>query len=211
MSYIYVITNDINDKKYVGKTNCSIEKRFQEHIWDSRRERCEKRPLYNAMNKYGVEHFSIKQLEKCSPEEAATKEIYWIGKLNTYENGYNATLGGDSKQYYNYDEIINKYLELKNQKETAKYFNCDIDTVLRACRAKNIETIPSQEVNKSQFGKKVFLIEKELTFDTIREAARFLQDNNITYNKSIGSIAKNISHVCTGERQSAYKLHWKFI
>ena len=76
MSFIYVITNDINNKQYVGKTNTSIEKRFKEHINDSKKERCEKRPLYNAMKKYGIEHFSVKEIEECSAEEASTKEIY---------------------------------------------------------------------------------------------------------------------------------------
>ena len=55
MSYIYKITNDVNGKIYVGKTNYTIEKRFEEHIKDYQRKRCEKRPLYEAMNKYGVD------------------------------------------------------------------------------------------------------------------------------------------------------------
>ena len=76
MAYIYVITNKINGKQYVGKTNGIIEKRFQEHISDSKRKRCEKRPLYNAMNKYGIENFEIKILEECSAEESSEKEIY---------------------------------------------------------------------------------------------------------------------------------------
>ena len=59
MAFIYVITNDVNGKQYVGKTNFSLERRFREHIADSKRERCNKRPLYSAMNKYGVEHFHI--------------------------------------------------------------------------------------------------------------------------------------------------------
>lgn len=41
MAYIYVITNSVNGKQYVGKTNGSIEKRFKEHISDSKKERCE--------------------------------------------------------------------------------------------------------------------------------------------------------------------------
>ena len=59
MSYIYKITNDINNKVYVGKTNLTIEKRFREHCTDSKKFTIEKRPLYNAMNKYGIEHFHI--------------------------------------------------------------------------------------------------------------------------------------------------------
>ena len=49
MSYIYKITNDINDKVYVGKTNFSIQKRFEEHCKDAFKPRTEKRPLYMAM------------------------------------------------------------------------------------------------------------------------------------------------------------------
>lgn len=35
MSYIYKITNKINKKLYIGKTEFSIEKRFKEHCADA--------------------------------------------------------------------------------------------------------------------------------------------------------------------------------
>lgn len=43
----------------VGKTTTSIEERWKEHCNDCKKERCEKRPLYDAMNKYGVENFIV--------------------------------------------------------------------------------------------------------------------------------------------------------
>ena len=35
MGYIYLITNMINSKKYIGKTSLTIDERFKEHCKDS--------------------------------------------------------------------------------------------------------------------------------------------------------------------------------
>ena len=72
MGYIYKITNDINDKIYIGKTEFNIEKRFQEHIKDSEK-LYKNRPLYNAMNKYGIEHFKIELIEETNNTEEREK------------------------------------------------------------------------------------------------------------------------------------------
>ena len=102
MAYIYQIQNDVNNKIYIGKTEFSIEKRFKEHCQDAFRERLEQRPLYAAIRKYGIEHFSISLIEETDfPEE---REIYWIEKLGTFKHGYNATRGGDGRKYLDYEE-----------------------------------------------------------------------------------------------------------
>ena len=85
MSYIYKITNDVNNKVYIGKTDRDIQQRFAEHIYDSGRKDYGNRPLLDAINKYGAKHFSIEQIEECSKEEAADREIYWIKFFNSYE------------------------------------------------------------------------------------------------------------------------------
>lgn len=54
-----------------------------------------RKPLYLAMRKYGRENFSFTILEECELELLKEREIYWIEKLKTYDNGYNATRGGD--------------------------------------------------------------------------------------------------------------------
>ena len=43
-------------------------------------------------------------------EELKKKEKYWIAYYNSYEKGYNSTLGGDGQCKYNYDDIVNYYL-----------------------------------------------------------------------------------------------------
>ena len=75
MPYIYKIINDINNKIYIGKTTGTVEKRFQEHIKDSKKY-YKNRPLYNAMNKYGIEHFKIEPIEKCNLDILSEREKY---------------------------------------------------------------------------------------------------------------------------------------
>lgn len=81
MSYIYCITNHVNGKKYIGKTTSSVSKRWKEHCRDYKKERCKDRPLYRAMNKYGIDSFSIEMLEECSSKESSGRETYWINEF----------------------------------------------------------------------------------------------------------------------------------
>lgn len=93
MAFIYKIVNDINNKVYIGKTEESVEKRFKEHCQARCQSQVNSRPLYSAMNKYGVNHFRVEQIEETdSPEE---REQYWIKEYDSYgSSGYNATKGG---------------------------------------------------------------------------------------------------------------------
>ena len=130
MAYIYQITNNINGKIYVGKTlKNNIQERWKEHLRDYKKSKYEKRPLYNAINKYGPENFSIKELEECSAAEASEKEIYWIEKLSSFKYGYNATKGGDGKIKYDHQKILEALRINPRPIEIAKLFNCSCDLV----------------------------------------------------------------------------------
>ena len=219
MAYIYKIINNINQKIYIGKTSSTIEKRFREHCNDSKKERCEKRPLYDAMNKYGIENFAIEKVEEVENDEIASeREIYWINKLRTYIgfndcNGYNATLGGDSKRIYDYQIIAKKYLELKNQKETAKYFQCDVETVKKACQENNIEIISSQQVAKDAQKKCVKMYDLENNFiqefETMKDAAIWVIENKLTTSNKIDEVRSSIRKACNGQYKKAFNHIWK--
>lgn len=93
MGAIYVITNHINNKQYVGQTSRTIEKRYKEHLYAA----CMESPamaIDKAIKKYGKDNFSISQLEECDNSQLDEKEIYWINELDTYHLGYNMTRGG---------------------------------------------------------------------------------------------------------------------
>ena len=87
MGYIYQIVNDINEKVYVGKTELTIEKRWKQHLRDSKKENIKNRPLYKAINKYGEEHFHISILEECNTKDLSEREIYWVDKLEAFTKG----------------------------------------------------------------------------------------------------------------------------
>ena len=215
MAYIYKITNSINHKAYVGKTEGSPEKRFQEHCSDAFRSGKEKRPLYAAMRKYGIENFSIETIEETdNPEE---REIFWIEQLQTYKNGYNATLGGDGRKYIDYDKVVALYLEYQNCKTVAKIMNIGSDTVSNILHSRKIEVIPSQEVTKEANKKFVAMFENPqsfeplFVFDSYNEAARYIAEKGFSSTQELRGIAVHIRDACIGRRKTAYKFFWKIL
>lgn len=187
MPYIYCITNDINGKQYVGKTSLkSIEERFDQHIKDSKRVYPEKRALYEAMLKYGYEHFSISLLEEVDTEiKACEREKYWINKLNTFHYGYNMTYGGDGKRLYDYKELAEAYKKYKSVKQVAKMFNCDEKPIRLACAENNVEIIIAPNKRKVQ---RINLQTNEIkVYESITEAAKDIP------NKEPETARKNIS------------------
>lgn len=64
------------------------------------------RKLYNAIRKYGKEHFFIELVEDNIPiSQLNEKEIYYIEQYNSFEQGYNSNYGGDSKNIYKDEDI----------------------------------------------------------------------------------------------------------
>jgi group I intron endonuclease len=111
---IYLSTNKINNKKYVGYTTLALEKRIKTHIYKSRSKSQYFYLFKNALRKYGPESFSWEILEYCnSIEECCKKEKYYIKTLNTISpNGYNLTEGGNGGvQSYEVKEKISNSLK----------------------------------------------------------------------------------------------------
>ena len=99
MGLIYCISNDINNKKYIGQTTQTLEKRWKEHCQSIYNHKTEKRPLYSAMLKYGIEHFMINVIEdNIDNSILSEREQYWIKYYDSFKNGYNATIGGDGRR-----------------------------------------------------------------------------------------------------------------
>lgn len=205
---IYKITNDINEKVYVGKTLHPIEKRFQEHLRDSQREGFDRRPLYKAIRKYGQEHFKCDLIEQVEISDLSDRETYWIKFFNSYSNGYNATLGGDGKILYNYDDLLDDFLSGSLVKEVAEHFGCDLGTVEKVLDLANINHFQNAHERCSK-KLRCFKNNEEHFFSSRSEAAQWLMDNGLAKAADKNSVAAAIGRAANGLRKTAYKYEWE--
>lgn len=90
--YIYKITNQLNNKCYIGQTT-DYKRRFQEHKNLGYGVE-ENKLLYYAIKKYGIENFSFEVIED-KTSKYNEREKYWIQYYDSFENGYNMTEGGE--------------------------------------------------------------------------------------------------------------------
>lgn len=96
MYVIYLHTNKITVKSYIGYTQYSMEKRFRNHC--AYAQRGSNYLFHKAIRKYGEDIWESYILEHASTLlEAKTAEIKHIADRKTYDrnNGYNMTAGGE--------------------------------------------------------------------------------------------------------------------
>jgi group I intron endonuclease len=109
ISDLYLITNLLNGKKYIGQTKSMISGRIygMKQRWNSHKNKAinnKKRGctyLYSAIRKYGVNNFSIELILMCTEDLIDNLEIEYIQQFSTlYPNGYNIERGGRKIKYY---------------------------------------------------------------------------------------------------------------
>lgn len=213
MPYIYKITNKSNEKSYIGMTLRTIQKRWSEHLEDSKKETKQHRPLYSAIKKYGEENFIIEEIEECFDEKIiAEREKYWIEYFGTFKNGYNATIGGDGKPYIDYDLVVLNYNELKSCKKVAELMNILPDTVSAILKVRNVSKVSKSE-NQKDYKKsvKMFSLNNEFinSFESLKAASNYLIENKLT-NCKVTTGAYHISEVCNKKRKTFAKFIWRF-
>ena len=201
--HIYVITNLINGKQYVGQTSRSIETRYYEHCYDNRSTSA----IHAAIVKYGVKNFKVEELEEVDITEMDSREQFWIAKLDTFKNGYNKNIGGNQScsDYKNIKIIENGFLfdsceylgrELSRVTDWSEKFLIDkirsvVDTektffgyhikYTTAYKEELTDILDlenwAKSLNIQYQGKRIYCKELDREFDTTGEAAKFLLEN----------------------------------
>lgn len=101
MGYIYKVTNIINNKIYIGQTIKSVTTRWKEHCQRSlKNSKCH---FHLAIKKYGIKNFLVEELIKVNATTTSELkfkldllERSYIHFYNSYNSGYNSTIGGDN-------------------------------------------------------------------------------------------------------------------
>lgn len=121
MGYIYLITNMVNQKQYIGQTTkIRPTDRFSQHKYLARHPEQEKHCsiLHDAMRKYGIDNFSFDILEEVPNDSLNEEEENWISFYNTKApNGYNLTDGGEGTKGFSRsqsdEECFQKSISMK--------------------------------------------------------------------------------------------------
>lgn len=88
--FIYLTTNKINGKRYIGQRYYDEKEKWKEYLGSGNL-------LRDAIKKYGRNNFTVEILENCKTKEALNKrEKYWIKKYNAIidRSFYNIATGG---------------------------------------------------------------------------------------------------------------------
>ena len=94
---IYRAINKINGKSYIGLTTLTLGERKHKHWLNSRNpNKNKKQAFYLAIEKYGWDSFEWQEIcSALTKENLMELEKQFIKEYDTFENGYNNTIGGE--------------------------------------------------------------------------------------------------------------------
>lgn len=121
---VYLITNSVNGKRYVGQTTQALEARFRQH----RALQAKCRALEAAIRKYGHDCFTIMELATArNQEELNELEARFVVELSTLSpRGYNLRQGGGAKgaMHPETKEIMRKLAQSPERAAQLKEMRC---------------------------------------------------------------------------------------
>ena len=147
--YIYFIVNKVTKEYYVGQTT-NYSRRKGEHLLKLKEGKHPNPKLQNSFNKYSEENFDFSYIKYDNIEKQELDELEksYIREKNSYEKGFNLTLGGTggntrTNLKLDFDSYCfayfgnREYQGMTNQ--TAKFLDCDSSTISTIVREKSYD------------------------------------------------------------------------
>lgn len=186
---IYCIKNNVNGKCYIGQA-IKLQKRLKAH-WNSWQNPIyEHIALYRAFKKHGIENFEITVLRTIQDSlDWRTKpkldelEKKYIEEYDSFNNGYNSTLGGDGGVLgYKHTEETKKQLQeirvkqeeerSKNQENWIKALNLENNIIV----VKESVKLLAEELKLSPYSIRKCLNKKQTFINKVWIVAKYLED-----------------------------------
>lgn len=158
--------------KYIGITQQKFQTRKMEHL--RRANSGSTKALHNAIRKYGEENINWEIVDTVDNfEKLKELEIYYIEKFDSYNNGYNETLGGEGTVGFKATE---EQIAANKKRRKEHFKNPENKIVQSKANKKAHDDNPQLGEKHSQFMKKRFenKNEREKVAEGMR---RFLQDS----------------------------------
>ena len=168
---LYLVTNKVNGKVYVGLTIGPLENRLKQHFAAARRGR--KSAFSNAIMKYGEDAFRIELIstDARTYEELQELEVLEIAKRDAIRNGYNTALGGSIGTSKSITIAGKTYVSYAGAAEAH-----GVDPVVFALRVSRLKWSPEQAAGlagKDWQGKAISVAVGGKNFESLGEAAKF--------------------------------------
>ena len=203
---IYKMTNNINGKVYIGQTIRELDERTKEHI------RHNKIIIDKAIQKYGIENFTVEQIDLAeSIDELNQKEMYWIKLYDCITpKGYNQCYGGNNTYGYHHKEEAKRKMSIKKSQlyvgESNPFYNKTHSEESRKKMSevrKGLKHLTKEQIKRlreSHHTVKVMNVDTGEIFNSIKEAG-------LKYNIE----PTHITRVCKGKRKTSGGYRWEYV
>ena len=203
---VYMHTNKINDKKYIGLTN-DIKRRWSRNGGEYKRQ-C----FYSAIKKYGWDNFEHEILfDNLTLEEACEKEIKMIEYYKTTDKnyGYNISTGGNTglNDLWNDDAYREKQIEERKRRwENEEFRKNHLAVMKEVVKTQSYKDKQSKQT-KNRWGngdfdffkKPVMCLETGIVYESLQNAS-----------DSTNVCRSEIGKCCNKEQKTAQGYHWIF-
>lgn len=191
---VYLITNKINGKRYVG-SSANVGARVNQHFGTAMRKYKDIHPMYKEFFDFGRDNFNVTLLEKCERSDKLERERHWYDALSPEYNLIppdehpllHEIVQQKSKQSCSTDEYRKVFLEAHRSESCRAKCRENVRHKMIHCRGRNNEGITP-------------------VFDSLCDAARWLNRES-----KLCSVVSNIKESIVSDTRKAYGYKWEVV
>lgn len=214
--YIYLITNKIDGKQYVGQTRASPETRFKQHRYSNGL-------LGISIRENGFDNFELKVMDIADNiDELNEKEVDWIHKLDTLiPLGYNVSIGGGAHDKTeangNYVPVINLNTQIIYESMTFAALRCNtsVTGIWRCCHSDAVTSGGYQWALLEDYENGTAVLKEKKTsgpegVEVVHLNTGIIYGSAGIAERATGVPSPSIINICRGGRKSHKGTRWKY-